>query len=71
MGEDCHYWLVYFALSFSLCRHKTRKVRDLWWLGLPPGVRGEVWKKALRNDLNISPGTVYMQVTSLHVCVTD
>ena len=33
-------------------------MRDLWWLGLPPGVRGEVWKKALGNDLNISPGEV-------------
>lgn len=46
-------------LSFPpyLCgSHKTRKVRDLWWHGLPPGVRGEVWKKAIGNELNISPG---------------
>lgn len=37
-------------------RYNTRKVRDLWWQGLPPGVRGKVWKKAIGNDLNISSG---------------
>lgn len=37
-------------------RHNTRKVHDLWWLGLPPGVRGKVWKKAIGNDLNVSSG---------------
>ena len=37
-------------------RKKTRRVRELWWLGLPPGVRGDVWKRAIGNDLNISPG---------------
>ena len=52
--------IIVFLLSLvcSCCRYKTKKVRDLWWLGLPPGVRGEVWKKALGNDLNISPGEV-------------
>jgi len=29
-------------------------VHDLWWLGLPPGIRGKVWVKAIGNDLNIS-----------------
>jgi hypothetical protein len=33
----------------------SKRVRDLWWLGLPPGIRGEVWKRAIGNDLNISP----------------
>ena len=47
-----------FSMVYSLFRYKTKKVRDLWWLGLPPGVRGEVWKKALGNDLNISPGEI-------------
>jgi hypothetical protein len=34
---------------------QSKEVKDIWWHGLPPGVRGEVWKKALGNDLNISP----------------
>jgi len=41
--------------------HRTRKVQDLWWQGLPPGVRGEVWKRAIGNDLNISPGKVWLR----------
>ncbi|PVD29994.1 hypothetical protein C0Q70_09255 [Pomacea canaliculata] len=32
----------------------TKKVRDLWWLGLPPNVRGKVWKIAIGNELNIT-----------------
>ena len=39
-----------------LCRKSSKRVRDLWWLGLPPGIRGQVWKRAIGNDLNISPG---------------
>ncbi|XP_066456803.1 TBC1 domain family member 12 isoform X2 [Eleutherodactylus coqui] len=33
----------------------TRKVRDLWWQGLPPSVRGKVWSLAIGNELNITP----------------
>lgn len=36
-------------------QHKSRKVQELWWQGLPPGVRGEVWRRAIGNELNISP----------------
>ncbi|KAF1375395.1 hypothetical protein PFLUV_G00219690 [Perca fluviatilis] len=32
----------------------TRRVRDLWWQGLPPSVRGKVWSLA-GNELNITP----------------
>ncbi|XP_069609558.1 TBC1 domain family member 12 isoform X1 [Ranitomeya imitator] len=33
----------------------SRKVRDLWWQGLPPSVRGKVWSLAVGNELNITP----------------
>ncbi|KAM9325018.1 TBC1 domain family member 12 [Gastrophryne carolinensis] len=33
----------------------TRKVRELWWQGLPPSVRGKVWSLAIGNELNITP----------------
>ncbi|KAM6956576.1 TBC1 domain family member 12-like [Aplochiton taeniatus] len=33
----------------------TRRVRELWWLGLPPSVRGRVWSLAIGNELNITP----------------
>ncbi|GIX92381.1 TBC1 domain family member 12 [Caerostris extrusa] len=32
----------------------NRKTRDLWWKGLPPSIRGRVWKLAIGNDLNIT-----------------
>ena len=47
--------------THSLCppflvRRGSKRVKELWWLGLPPGVRGQVWKRAIGNDLNISSG---------------
>nr|XP_019603754.1 PREDICTED: TBC1 domain family member 14 isoform X1 [Rhinolophus sinicus]XP_019603755.1 PREDICTED: TBC1 domain family member 14 isoform X1 [Rhinolophus sinicus]XP_019603757.1 PREDICTED: TBC1 domain family member 14 isoform X1 [Rhinolophus sinicus] len=32
----------------------SRKVRDLWWQGIPPSVRGKVWGLAIGNELNIT-----------------
>ncbi|XP_004715142.1 TBC1 domain family member 14 [Echinops telfairi] len=32
----------------------ARKVRDLWWQGIPPSVRGRVWSLAIGNELNIT-----------------
>ncbi|XDV45028.1 hypothetical protein PO909_013205 [Leuciscus waleckii] len=31
-----------------------RRVKDLWWQGLPPNVRGKVWSLAIGNELNIT-----------------
>jgi len=33
----------------------SKKTRAIWWRGLPPPVRGRVWKLALPNHLNITP----------------
>nr|Q8CGA2.2 RecName: Full=TBC1 domain family member 14 [Mus musculus] len=32
----------------------SKKVRDLWWQGIPPSVRGKVWSLAIGNELNIT-----------------
>uniref|UniRef100_A0A8C5VWY3 Rab-GAP TBC domain-containing protein n=1 Tax=Microcebus murinus TaxID=30608 RepID=A0A8C5VWY3_MICMU len=32
----------------------SRKVRDLWWRGIPPSVRGKVWSLGIGNELNIT-----------------
>lgn len=42
-------------LPFS-SRWCSRKVRDLWWQGIPPSVRGKVWSLAIGNELNITHG---------------
>ncbi|XP_007895912.1 TBC1 domain family member 14 isoform X2 [Callorhinchus milii] len=34
--------------------YQSRKVRELWWQGIPPSVRGKVWRLAMGNDLNIT-----------------
>uniref|UniRef100_A0A4W4GKJ0 Rab-GAP TBC domain-containing protein n=1 Tax=Electrophorus electricus TaxID=8005 RepID=A0A4W4GKJ0_ELEEL len=39
----------------------TRKVKDLWWQGLPPNVRGRVWSLAIGNDLNITAGILTLK----------
>lgn len=56
----CARELVCAALVLStvfVCRKGTRRVRELWWQGLPPSVRGRVWSLAIGNELNITPGT--------------
>ena len=37
-------------------RQHAKKTRELWWQGLPPSVRGKVWKLAIGNDLHITQG---------------
>ena len=32
----------------------SKRVQDAWWRGLPPKVRGEVWKLCVPNDLNVT-----------------
>ena len=55
-------------IAFHWFSYNSRKVRELWWYGLPPGVRGEVWKRAIGNDLNISPGLL-IPILYSGVCV--
>ncbi len=50
------------------CRSSSKKARDLWWLGIPPSVRGKVWKLAIGNDLNLTSGKSEARVTyNLHM----
>ena len=46
-------------------------MRELWWLGLPPGVRGGVWRRAIGNDLNISPGEGETETRTLSLFVMN
>uniref|UniRef100_A0A3Q3E495 TBC1 domain family member 12 n=1 Tax=Labrus bergylta TaxID=56723 RepID=A0A3Q3E495_9LABR len=43
----------------------TRRVRELWWQGLPPSVRGRVWSLAIGNELNITPGNNMLIIISV------
>lgn len=44
---------IHVSILFRWC---SKKVRDLWWQGIPPSVRGKVWSLAIGNELNITHG---------------
>ncbi|XP_011695167.1 PREDICTED: TBC1 domain family member 14-like isoform X1 [Wasmannia auropunctata] len=54
LAEDSNTWNVYVLPKFESVRN-TKRVRELWWRGLPPSVRGRVWKLAISNNLNVTP----------------
>ena len=41
----------------------SKKTRALWWRGLPPPVRGRVWRLALPNTLHLTPQLYQILVT--------
>ncbi|XP_012578918.1 PREDICTED: TBC1 domain family member 12 [Condylura cristata] len=47
-------WINEILPNWEVMR-STRRVRELWWQGLPPSVRGKVWSLAIGNELNITP----------------
>ena len=53
LTEDSHTWNVHVLPKFESVKN-TKKVRELWWRGLPPSVRGKVWKLAIPNNLNVT-----------------
>ncbi|XP_015608140.1 TBC1 domain family member 12 [Cephus cinctus] len=54
LTEDSHTWNTLVLPRFEALKD-TKKVRELWWRGLPPSIRGRVWKLAICNHLNITP----------------
>ncbi|EGI68128.1 PREDICTED: TBC1 domain family member 14-like [Acromyrmex echinatior] len=54
LAEDSNTWNVHVLSKFESVKN-TKKVKELWWRGLPPSVRGRVWKLAISNNLNVTP----------------
>uniref|UniRef100_A0A3B5L976 TBC1 domain family, member 14 n=1 Tax=Xiphophorus couchianus TaxID=32473 RepID=A0A3B5L976_9TELE len=53
IGTAAQIWNQEILPNWStLCT--SRRVRDLWWQGIPPSVRGKVWSLAVGNELNIT-----------------
>lgn len=59
-------WINEILPNWEVMR-STRRVRELWWQGLPPSVRGKVWSLAVGNELNITPG-LYSIFSYSHTC---
>nr|XP_034190106.1 TBC1 domain family member 14-like [Osmia lignaria] len=53
LAEDSNTWNVHILPKFESVKN-SKKVRELWWRGLPPSIRGKVWKLAIPNNLNIT-----------------
>lgn len=46
-------WNNLIIPNFNNLRYK-KNVYDLWWCGLPPSIRGRVWKLSINNTLNLT-----------------
>ncbi|KAG8523616.1 TBC1 domain family member 12, partial [Galemys pyrenaicus] len=56
-------WINEILPNWEVMR-STRRVRELWWQGLPPSVRGKVWSLAIGNELNITPVKISINIFS-------
>ena len=54
-------WLKEILPEWHLVNH-TKRVHNLWWRGLPPKVRGTVWKLAVGNELQLTKSLYYIMV---------
>ncbi|XP_011309352.1 TBC1 domain family member 14-like [Fopius arisanus] len=54
---DSRLWTSDILPNFEQLR-LSREVQDLWWRGLPPSIRGRVWRLGISNKLNIQ-GDIY------------
>ncbi|XP_014254002.1 TBC1 domain family member 14-like [Cimex lectularius] len=48
-------WTQEILPNWSQMREQ-KKTQELWWQGIPPCVRGKLWRLAITNDLNITHG---------------
>jgi len=54
-------WLKEILPEWHLVNH-TKRVHNLWWRGLPPKVRGTIWKLAVGNELQLTKSLYYIMV---------
>ena len=54
LSELTSYWQSVIIPNWASVA-SSKKTQALWWRGLPPPVRGRVWRLGLANTLNLSP----------------
>lgn len=52
LAIDSSIWHTEILPQFEILKN-TKRVRELWWCGLPSSIRGKIWKLGISNDLNI------------------
>lgn len=53
VAQDLKIWTQHIIPNFKNWRD-TKSIYDLWGRGLPPPIRGQIWRLAITNRLNIS-----------------
>lgn len=54
LSELTSYWQTVIIPNWASAA-SCKKTQSLWWRGLPPPVRGRVWRLGLTNTLNLTP----------------
>ena len=63
LSQLTSHWQTAVLPHWSPSLAASKKVQALWWRGLPPPVRGRVWRLGLANTLNLSPQLFSILVT--------
>ena len=65
MANSLRIWNTEILLNWKQFKD-AKRTRQLWWHGLPPSIRGKVWKLAIGNDLKLTESSyfVYKQKAS-------
>ena len=53
MANSLRIWNTEILTNWNEAKN-SKRTRQLWWHGLPPSIRGKVWKLAIGNDLELS-----------------
>lgn len=58
MANSLKIWNSEILVNWSELRG-AKRTQQLWWHGLPPSIRGRVWKLAIGNELNLTKESYY------------
>ncbi|KJH42099.1 TBC domain protein [Dictyocaulus viviparus] len=50
----CYLWMEKILPNWNEARN-TKRCHELWWQGIPPKIRGQVWSLVIGNELHITP----------------
>ncbi len=59
MANSLKIWNTEILLNWVEFKNEKR-TQQLWWHGLPPSIRGKVWKLAIGNELNLTEGNFFL-----------
>ena len=58
MANSLKLWNTEILVNWNELKN-AKRTHQLWWHGLPPSIRGKVWKLAIGNELNLTKESYY------------